>query len=158
MQNELHRDTYLNIAKRFQRKAKTEDREDLVNDIVLRLAELETNNGHHPFTFPAMLRVASYVVKEYWHNQKRKPTIFSLNSDIDNGEGDTSELWETLKDDKAIDLEAWVDARTWLLGCPKRLITIAYKKVCGIAIEATEQRYLNRFQRKELKLHQLSLS
>jgi hypothetical protein len=104
-----------------------------------------------------MIRVASYVVMEYWHNLKRKPTILSLNGEIEDGDGNSIELWETLADDKAIDLDAWLDARTFLLGCPKRLVEIAYKRASGIPLNHTEQVYLNRCRQKELAKAQKAL-
>jgi len=57
---------YMEIADKFQHKARYEDREDLRQDIILRLAEVASNNGHKPFTEASMLRIASYVVMEYW--------------------------------------------------------------------------------------------
>ena len=174
---------YSAIADRFQHKARFQDREDLRQAIILRLAEVAQRNGHKPFTEWAMLRVASYVVLEYWHsiNQasvkvcivsgiatkpnyakcsyKDKPQscalcayralrpIESLNTEIDDGEGNTEELIDTLADDKAIDLEAWVDAKVWLLGCPKRLVEIAHKTVKGQALTKTEHQYLWRFRK-----------
>ncbi len=116
---ELDWNKYIKIANKFQYKAKPADREDLKQDIILRLAEVASNNGHEPFTEGAMVRVASYTVMAYWRDLMRKPTTLSLNGDNDNGDGETAELWQTLADDKAIDLEAWQDAKRWLLGCPK---------------------------------------
>ena len=104
-----------------------------------------------------MIRVPSYVVMEYWHNLKRKPTILSLNHEIEDGEGNTIELWQTLADDKAIDLDAWLDSRTFLLGCPKRLVVIAYKRSIGKTITKTEARYLERHRLSELKKRQKTL-
>jgi hypothetical protein len=140
---------YSEVAERFQYKARFEDRGDLRHNIILRLAEVASNNGHKPFTIGAMIRVASYVVMEYWHAEKRNGKVISLNTDI--GDGDSMELMDTIADDSAIDLEAWVDARTWLLGCPKRLIQIANKRVSGIALEPSDKMYLGRFRRKEQK-------
>jgi hypothetical protein len=140
----------MEIADKFQHKARYEDREDLRQDMILRLAEVASNNGHKPFTEGAMCRVASYVVMEYWHSQKRLLTTTSLNEEIDDGDGNTIELWETLADDKAIDLDRWLDAKTWLLGCPARLVSIAYKKVNGKPLNHKEQVYLNRYRQKEL--------
>ena len=142
---------YSEIADRFQYKARYGDREDLRHNIILRLAEVASNNGHKPFTEGAMIRVASYVVMEYWHAEKRNGKVVSLNAEVEDWEGNGIELIDTIADDSAIDLEAWVDARTWLLGCPKRLIQIAHKRVSGIALEGNDQRYLNRYQR-QLKL------
>jgi len=61
------------------------------------------------------------------------------------------ELIDTIADDSAIDLEAWVDARTWLLGCPQRLLGVAHKRKDGIPLDAKDQEYLRRFWRKAQK-------
>ena len=65
---------------------------------------------------------------------KRQPTTLSLNSESQDDDGNEVELWETLADDKAIDLDAWIDTRTFLLGCPKRLVEIARKRANGIPL------------------------
>jgi len=142
---------YSEVADRFQYKARFQDREDLQHNIVVRLAEVAQRNGHKPFTEWAMLRVASYVVMEHWHTEKRNGKIISLNTVIDDGECDAIELIDTLADDSAIDLEAWVDARVWLMGCPKRLIEIAHKRVSGINLTPADSRYLYKFRLKEQK-------
>ena len=125
---ELDWHKYTEIAKRFQSKAKPEDREDLRQDIILKLAELASNNGHEAFTEGAMVRVASYTVMAYWRDLMRKPSMLSLNNELEDEAGNVAELWQTLADDKALDLEAWQDAKRWLLGCPRRLIKIAVKR------------------------------
>ena len=58
---------------------------------------------------------------------------------------------DTVADDKAIDLDAWLDARTWLLGCPKRLIVIASKRLKGIELDEKDRQYLSRYRRREQK-------
>jgi DNA-directed RNA polymerase specialized sigma24 family protein len=148
---------YIQIADKFQHKARYEDREDLRQDIILRLAEVASNNGRKPFTEASMVRVASYVAMEYWHNLKRQPSIYSLNDEIDDGEGNSIELYQTIADDKAIDLEAWLDAKTWLAGCPKRLVAIADKKVNGKPLNGKELTYLCRYRQKELAKSQKAL-
>ena len=148
---------YIEIASRFQHKAKAEDREDLRQDIIVRLAEVASRNGNH-LTEPAMLRVASYVVQTYWRDLMRKPTLLSLNYELEDEDGNSVELWQTLADDKAIDIEAWLDARTWLLGCPRRLVFIAVKRIAGKPMTSKEQRYWHRQKAKELKRYQLALS
>jgi len=148
---------YIDIADKFQHKAMYQDREDLKQNIILRLAEVASNNGHKPFTEASMVRVASYVAMEYWHNLKRQPSIYSLNDEIDDGEGNSIELYQTIADDKAIDLDAWLDAKTWLAGCPKRLVDIAYKRVIGKPLDAKEKMYLSRYRQKELAKAQKAL-
>jgi len=147
---------YMEIADNFQHKARFEDREDLRQDIAVRLAGVASTRTE-PLTLPAMLRVASYVTIEYWRDLKRQPTIFSLNETIEDDDGDSVELSETLADDKAIDLEAWVDAKTWLKGCPRRLVKIACKKVKGKPLNLKDRLYLCRYRQKELKKQQKSL-
>jgi hypothetical protein len=149
---------YIEIADKFQYKAKAADREDLRQDIILRLAEVASNNGHKPFTEGAMVRVASYTVMAYWRDRMRKPTILSLNGASDNGDGDTVELWQTLADDKAIDVEAWQDAKRWLLGCPRRLVQVAAKRAIGKRLNNQDERYLERWRQKEVRKYQLALS
>jgi len=146
-----------NIARCFEHKAKAEDRQDLRHDIIVRLAELTSRNGNQ-LTKPAMLRVTSYVVQEYWHNLKRQPTMLSLNYELEDVDGNSVELWQTLADDKAIDLEAWLDARTWLLGCPRRLVQIAVKRYSGKPLNYKDKMYLSRWRKKELEKYQLALS
>jgi len=148
---------YTKIADKFQVKARYEDREDLRQDIIVRLAEVASNNGHKPFTEASMVRVGSYVAMEYWHNLKRQPNIGSLNKEIEDGEGNTVELYETLADDKAIDLDAWLELKTWLKGCSKRLVLIACKIAKGKPLETKERMYLSRYRQKDLAKYQKAL-
>ena len=142
---------YTEIADRFQHKARYDDREDLRQDIIVRLAEVASNNGHKPFTEGAMVRVASLVTLEYWRKTKAILTTTSLNEEIDDSEGNTIELYQTIADDRAIDLEAWVDARVWLRCCPRRLVKIAVKRYKGKPLNQRELTYLCRYRQKELK-------
>jgi hypothetical protein len=151
---ELDWDKYITIADKFQHKARYQDREDLRQDIIVRLAEVARNNGHKPFTEGGMVRVASYVVMEYWHDLKRKPKVLSLNSVIEDGDGNTTELIDTIADDNALDLDAWVDAKAWLCGCPERLIEIAYKRAIRKPLEGKERAYLSHYQTRELRKRQ----
>jgi hypothetical protein len=147
---------YMEIADNFQHKARFDDREDLRQDIAVRLAEVASIKAE-PLTLPAMLRVASFVTIEYWRDLKRQPIIFSLNETTEDDDGASVELSETLADDQAIDLEAWVDAKTWLHGCPRRLVKIACKKVKGKPLDLKDRLYLCRYRQKELKKQQKSL-
>jgi hypothetical protein len=143
---------YIGIADRFQHKAKWEDREDLNHTIILSLAQAQIgldNNGGGQLSGVAMLRVASYECQRYWRSIKRQLTILSLNEPIEDGDGNATELIETIADDKAIDLEAWLEAKTWLLGCPKRLVVIAGKRLKGISLNKRDQKYLERHRRQE---------
>jgi len=151
---------YITVANSLQRRARAEDREDLNHTIILSLAQAQDrldNNGGGQLSDVAMLRIASYECQKYWRQMKRQLTILSLNT-LTGSDGDSAELIDTVADDKAIDLEAWQDARTWLLGCPFRLVTIADKRVKGIALNDTEKHYLLYQRQKEQKKYQTVLT
>lgn len=153
----LNWQAYAKVADRFQIKARFEDREDTRHDIIVRLAEVASRSGDQQITEGAMYRVASYVIMEYWHNLKRQPSLLSLNEEVEDSEGNPIELYQTLADDKAIDLDHWLDCKTWLLGCPKRLVRIAWKKAIGKPLNAKERQYLCRYRQRELAKRQLPL-
>lgn len=141
---------YWEIAKRFEHKARAQDRDDLRHNIIIRLVEVAKAReaSGEDFSYLAKLRTASYTCLAYWRDEKRNGKIISLNTTIQDEEGDTIELIDTLADDNAIDLDAWLDARVWLMGCPKKLVQIARKRASGFALTATDHQYLWRYKRK----------
>ena len=145
---------YIDIANKFQRKAKPADREDLKQDIILKLAEVESkyNGSGETLNEGGMVRVASYTVLAYWRDIMRLPPITSLNETVDDGEGNETEFYQMLADDKAVDIEGWLDAKLWLYRAPPRLVKIAYKKVSGIPLEAKDTEYLRRFRKNGQKM------
>jgi len=171
---------YYNVASRFTDRVKPQDKEDILHTIIANLADVERNNGHKPFTEAVMYRIASRTVADYWRTyykinnglncgscskaQRRKCKeddlysqcpkairLESLDKPIIDSEGHTTELGELIADDKALDLEAWVDARTFLLGFPQRLLLIADKFNSGQVLEAKDRMYLSRFRQREQK-------
>jgi hypothetical protein len=147
---------------------------------VLTFAEVARDNGHKPFTVPMMYRIASYTVANYWrgyykltsgldcgscskaqraqckeddlHSQcPRAIKLESLSKPITDSEGNITELGELIADDKAIDLAEWLDQKTFLLGCPQRLIAIAQKVREGEALNDKDRQYLSRYRRQTQK-------
>ncbi|MFA5055579.1 MAG: hypothetical protein WC562_05335, partial [Dehalococcoidia bacterium] len=148
---ELDWEKYSEVADRFQYKARYEDRDDLRHSIIVRLAEVAGRNGDKPLTEGAMVRVASYVVMEYWHAEKRNGRVISLNNEVRDWEGDNIELLDTIADDRALNLESWVDSKSWLVGCPRRLIEIASKRVNGETLANADRKYLCKLRKREIK-------
>jgi hypothetical protein len=169
--------SYYKVASKFSHKAKAEDTEDLLHDIMLTLALAERNNGHKPFTEAVMYRIASRAQADYWRayykvnngldchtcgkaqRQKcRSEDLYSqcpkaiklesLNKPILDGEGNLTELGELIADDKAMELDAWVSNSTWEIGYPRRLVAIAYKLKAGIPLDKKDQKYLERYRRQ----------
>jgi len=135
-----------------------------------------------PLTEAGLMRVASYELTDYWVKQRRLTTwldcgncskeqrrkcreellyeqcpkfhqLVSLNMEIcGDGDGHKAELIEFLADDKAVDLDLKLDIRRFLLGCPRRLVKIAYKKYSGYRLDGKEYDYLERWRRKNNQL------
>jgi hypothetical protein len=143
---------YMKIATKFQRKAKPADREDLKQDIIVKLADIESKyngSGAH-LTEGGMVRVASYTVLAYWRDIMRLPPITSLNETVHDNDGNETEFYQMLVDDRAFDIDSWLDFKLWLHRAPARLVKIAYKKVNGLSLTSAERTYLNRARQKEL--------
>jgi hypothetical protein len=136
------------VAHRFERKVPSPDRADIRHSIILELALARRRDGQ-PIPILRAYRIASLTIALYWRKEKRKPTILSLDHQTSIGDGDTAELINTIADDKAIDISAWIDAKTWLLGCPTRLVQIAMKRVNKIPLDRKDQKYLERFRIQE---------
>jgi DNA-directed RNA polymerase specialized sigma24 family protein len=171
---------YYKVATKFVYKAQAQDREDLLQTIMLNLAVAGKDNGHKPDNPSWMYRIASFTVAQYWRdyyrrtygidcghcsNQQRKKCkaddlysecpraimIERLNKPIAGEDGELSELGELIADDKALDLAEWTNINTFIRGCPQRLIDIAEKRRDGIPLTKYEQLYLCRYWKKHEK-------
>ena len=178
--------TYYKVASKYVHKAKYQDRGDLLHTIMVNLEAMARSNTHKPNNLSWMYRIASFTVAQYWRdyykrtngidcghcsNRQRKKckaddlytecpraiTIESLNKPIVGDDGQISELAELIADDKAIDLEAWLDEATWRLGYPQRLVEVAKKSLNGIPLNRKEQTYLNHYRARQLKKSQKTL-
>ena len=178
---------YIEIADKFQHKARYDDREDLRQEIIVRLAEADRNNGHKPDNLSWAYRIASFTVYQYWRdyynrfngidcgrcsNRQRKECkakdlyskcpraveVESLSKPVADKDGNLTELGYLLADDNAVDLEAWQDAKRWLLGCPRKLIRIGLKLYTGEPMTSKDYAYIERWRKKELKNYQLALA
>jgi len=143
-----------------------------------RVAESKRGNGDKPFTEAMMYRTASHVKDHYWYSyykatagldcghcskaQRHKCKehwlygkcpkaikLESLNKPMLDDEGNLTELGDLIADDKALDLDAWVDARTFFIRAPPRLKGIAVKLRDGIPLDAKDKMYLQRFRKRE---------
>jgi len=147
---------------------------------MVNLADVASNNGHKPDNPSWMYRIASFTVAQYWRdyykrvngidcghcsNQQRKKCkrdnlysecprairIESLQKPIVDSDGQIGELGELIADDKALDLAEWLDIKTFLLGCPQRLLDIAEKIREGQALTQVERNYLSRWHKRQQK-------
>lgn len=75
----------------------------------------------------------------------------SLNAPITDSEGNMTELGDLIADDTATDLDAWLDARTWLIGAPVRLKRIVKAMHDGEPLGHRDRDYLYKLRRKSQK-------
>ena len=179
---------WLEVARRFEHKARAQDRLDLRHTIILAFADQQARNerlGKPDLSFYGMLRIASHCVADYWREINKatirvcvlnglprtadhkcsfvgKPSkcsqcpflavrpIESLNTELEDIDGNTVELIDTLADD-SVDIEAWLERSTWELGYPKRLVEIGNKLDNGKALSGYERLYLCRYRHKHQK-------
>ena len=176
---------WLDVARRYERKIPYQDRLDFRHTVLLRLATMHRRTGK-TLDIRQCNRVASYCVADYYYTEAKLhrgldcrhcPTtrrtycathnlyaecpkirdVVSLDREYTDSNGDIVTLADTIADDKALDLDAWLDAYTWLSGCPVRLVEIASKVRLGTPLTGTEQRYFNRQQLRELKRYQMTM-
>jgi hypothetical protein len=172
--------TYYKVASKYVHKARYQDRGDLLHTIIVNLEAMARSNTHKPDNVSWMYRIASFTVAQYWRdyyyhnngidcghcsNRQRKKckeqdlysecpkaiTIQSLNKPIVGEDGQISELGELIADDKAIDLEAWLNEATWRLGYPQRLVEVVRKIAYGIPLNDKDRQYFSRYRRQEQK-------
>ncbi len=172
--------TYYKVATKFVHKARAQDRDDVLHTIILNLAVAGRNNGHKPDNPSWMYRIASFTIAQYWRdyykrvngidcghcsNPQRKKCraedlysecprairIESLSKPVVGDDGQISELGELIADNKALDLDAWLDEKTFLQGFPQKLIDIAEKIDNGENLTATESQYLWRYRKQAQK-------
>ncbi len=170
--------TYYKVALPFANSVP--DKNDLLHTIISNLADAGRSNGHEPDNQSWMYRIASFAKAQYWRDHyrqingldcgrcsnKQRQTckrdllygkcpklvkIESLNKSITDSEGNLTELGNLIADDKALDLDAWLDYKTFLLTSPERLILIGEKIQQGIALTKGEHCYIQRFRKREQK-------
>lgn len=129
----------LKVAKRFRYKADPEDRDDLVQNIVLKCAEVARRKE---LTEASLWVIARFVVFRYWRDRAKKP--LSLNAPVVDTE-EAIELWETLED-KGADLDTWLEARLRLGELPSGILLIARKLERGDPLTPGQRARLARFR------------
>lgn len=83
-----------------------------------------------------------------YYDCHRAVTLESINKPIMDSEGNITELAELIADDKALDLEEWLDAKTFLIGAPIRLKAIARKRSKGDTLTHAERQYLTKLRKR----------
>jgi len=176
---------WLEVARRYELKVPYQDRADIRHSIILELA-LARAKTTEPIPQYRAYRIASYMVADYWRSERKlntgldcrhcskiqrqeckKHDLYSecpklirleyLESERIDTDGNRVTIADTLADDTAIDLDRWLDINTFLLGCPLRLVELAYKRQAGTPLSEADRRYYNRHKAQEFRRYQMSL-
>lgn len=170
---------WLDVARRYERKIPYQDRQDFRHTLLLRLATMHRRTGKTLDVRQAN-RVASYCVADYYYTEAKLhrsldcrhcPTtkrahcashnlfaecpkirdVVSLDKEYTDSNGNTVTLADTIADDTAVDVDAWLDAHTWLSGCPVRLVEVAGKILAGQKLSGADRKYLCKVRKREQK-------
>jgi len=170
---------WLEVARRYEVKVPTQDRLDVRHDIMITLATVRQGTGE-PIPQYRAYRVASYTIADYYFQEvklnrgldckhcataKRRECVkyslysqypkirrvISLEAEYIDGAGEAHHILDIVADDNAIDLDDWLDADTFIRGCPTRLRDIAVKTRDGKPLDSKDRNYLWHYRRKTQK-------
>jgi len=101
------------------------DREDLMHNIIVRLTEVaeEYHRQGKPLTKGGCIRVAQYTRLRFYHQKKRwkRVSSISLNSMVQDEDGNETEMIQTIAAKKGIDLDTWLDAQSHYQSSPQKV-------------------------------------
>ncbi len=124
-----------------------DDKEDFVSDVLVEMME-RARRDSGGLTSEEMWRAARCVRSRYWRIYRKASRTSSLNEVIP---GTTLELIETIADDKALDPDALLDAKSRLAQLPPGIIALGKKLERGDPLTANQRLYLSRFRKGETK-------
>ena len=132
-------------------------------------------------TTGGLVRIAQYAVADYWRkwyhrhqnsdcgrcskrqrqkckednsygrNCPKAVRLESLDTLVEDGNGDSTPLSELIADDNAVDIVARLEARLTLDGYPRRFVQLAYKKYAGYPLTSSERNYYYKEQKRAQK-------
>jgi len=101
-----------------------QDREDLLQNIIVRLAEVAEVYRQRgiPFNKGACIKVAEYTRLRFYHQKKRWKRVYSvsLNRMVRDYDGNETEMIQTILDKKGINLDVWLDFKNYYQSRPQR--------------------------------------
>ena len=97
------------------------DREDLMHNIIVRVAEEYRRQGR-PLSKWGAIKVAEYTRLRFYHQKKRWKRVFSvsLNSTVKDEDGNETELIQTILNEKGIDLDTRLDFKNYYQSRPQK--------------------------------------
>ena len=113
------------IARSFAFQVDFQDREDLMHDIIVELVKVAEKYREmgKPLTRGGCIKVAEYRRLRFYHQKKRwrRVSSVSLNGAVRDEDGNETEFINTLIAPKGIDLDTWIDAKSYYQSSPKKV-------------------------------------
>ena len=132
----------------YQAGIRWDDKEDFVQNVLVEMME-RARRDSGGLTSKEMWRAARCVRSRYWRTYKKLRRISSLNELVPDT---TIERSETVADDKALDLDASLDAKSRLEQLPPGIVALGKKLERGDPLTANQHLYLSRFRKGETKI------
>ncbi len=124
-----------------------DDKEDFVQNVLVEMME-RARQDSGGLSSDEMWRAARCVRSRYWRTYQKTKRTSSLNKVIP---GTTLELIETIADDKALDPDALLDAKSRLKHLPPGIVALGKKLEKGDPLTKKQRLYLSRFRKGESK-------
>ena len=121
------------------------DKEDFTQDVMVEMME-RARRDSGGLTSREMWRAAGCVRSRYWRIYKKASRALSLNEMVP---GTALEYSETIADDKPLDLDAVLDAKSHLEQLPPGIIALGKRLKRGDPLTANQRLYLSRFRKGE---------
>lgn len=141
-QNMLEWETYQSIASFYRYRVPPADSEEVVQTIVVEMAEAALRRDGQATPKPYLEAIARNVVSDYWRARRKRP--LSLNRPTRDTGG--MELHETLPGDTG-DHDSRLDAKLGLKACSPGIQKIARKLEKGDPLTPGQEACLRRFRR-----------
>lgn len=138
------------IATRYSRKVPIDDRPDVLHDILIELEHAQKRDGI-PLPIPRARKIASITVAGYWRKRETPRPVMSLDADIEDSDGSIDTLESIIPDDSQIDLDAHIEAKITLSGCPDRIVQLGKRLMMGEHLNTSDRMALMRFRARYQK-------
>ena len=136
------------------------DREDLMHNIIVRTAEVaeEYRRQGRSLSKWGAIKVAEYTRLRFYHQKKRwrRVSSVSLNSVIQDEDGNETEMIQTILDEKRIDQDEWLDFKNYYQSRPpkerraiRKLVMENWRKLSGYDFKLIK-RFRTEFKEKAL--------
>lgn len=140
---------FADVATKMHLKVPYDHREDMRQEIIVRLAERDVKTKSLAYI------VARQAIVDWWRHERYRLQTHMRDWEVFDSEGNSVPIVDLIQANEP-DFESWLDAKEALSALPFKLVRLATKKVAGLALTKAEHEYLRRWRkdRQQLRLAQ----